>query len=119
MACRQLHHFLWGTKVLIKTDHQPLVSVFRQRTQCPRMNRWMLEMRDYRYKIEYKSGKQNKVADPLSRPVRILWDENFYLGRTKEELSRLQIQEPRWREMKDYLEGGRIPRAKFPRTTLN
>ncbi len=36
------------------------------------MNRWMLEMRDYCYKIEYKSGKRNVVADKLSRPVRVI-----------------------------------------------
>ena len=52
LACRQFHHYLWGTKFIIRTDHQPIVSVFKQRTKSPRMNRWMLEMCDYRYKIE-------------------------------------------------------------------
>ncbi len=39
LACRQFHHFLWGTKVFVRTDHQPLVSIFRQKTKSPRMNR--------------------------------------------------------------------------------
>ncbi len=52
LACRHFNHYLWGTKFVIRTDHQPIVSVFRQRTKSPRMNRWMLEMRNYRFEIE-------------------------------------------------------------------
>ncbi len=76
LACRQFHHYLWGT------DHQPIVSVFKQGTKSPRMNRWILEMRDYRYKIEYKAGKDNVVADQLSRPVLNIREmEDKWLGR--------------------------------------
>ncbi len=35
------------------------------------MNRWMLEVRDYRFRVEYEQGKNNVVADQLSRPVRV------------------------------------------------
>ncbi len=72
LACRQFHHYLLGTKFIIRNDHQPIVSVFKQRTKSPRMKRWMLEMRDFRYKIEYKMGKKYRVADQLSRPVRLI-----------------------------------------------
>ncbi len=72
LACRQFHHYLWGSKFIVRTDHQPTVSVFRQRTKSPRMSRWILDMRDYCYKIEYKAGKRNVVADQLSRPVRVI-----------------------------------------------
>ncbi len=52
------------------------------------MNKWMLDMRDYRFKIEYKMGKKNVVADQLSRPVRMIQGENEtkLLGRSKEHL---------------------------------
>ncbi len=72
LACRQIHHYLWGTKFVIRTDHQPITTVLKQRTKSPRMNRWMLEMRDYRFRVEYKQGKNNVVADQLSRPVRVI-----------------------------------------------
>ncbi len=52
MASRQFHHYLWGTRIIIRTDHQPITTVFRQRTKSPRMNRWMLEMRDYRFSLK-------------------------------------------------------------------
>ncbi len=69
LACRQFNHYLWGAKFAIRTDHQPIVSAFKQKTKSTRINRWMLEMRDYRYKIKYKSGKRNMVADQLRKPV--------------------------------------------------
>ncbi len=46
LACRQLQHYLWGSKFTIRTDHQPIVSVFRQKNKCPRINRLVLEMRE-------------------------------------------------------------------------
>ncbi len=85
------------------------------------MNRWMLEMRDYRFKVEYKMGKINVVADQLSRPVRIIQgsDDGTWLGKSKDEMKEMQRREPRWREMVEHLEGGRIPRSKYPRATLD
>ncbi len=118
LACKQFNHYLWGTKFIIRTDHQPITTVFRQRTKSPRMNRWMLEMRDYRFKVEYKMGKNSVVADQLSRPVR--GSENgTWLGKSRDEIQEKQRGEPRWREMVNYLEGGRIPRSKCPRATVD
>ncbi len=47
LACRQFHHYLWGVHFTIITDHQPLTSIFKRKTKSPRMNRWILEMREY------------------------------------------------------------------------
>ncbi len=60
------------------------------------------------------------VAEHLSRPVRPIQviSPSSYLGHSKEEISTLQMEEPRWREMKEYLQGGNISKSKFPRTTL-
>ncbi len=119
LACRQFHHYLWGTECIIRTDHQPIVSVFKQGTKSPRMNRWILEMRDYRYKM-YKAGNDNVVAVQLSRMVQNIREMvNMCLGKTREELVNLQRQDRRWREMVNYLQGGRTPRSKYPRATLD
>ncbi len=60
------------------------------------------------------------VADELSRPVQnIRVVEDMWLGKTREELVNLQRQDWRWREMIDYLQGGRIPRSKYPKATLD
>ncbi len=61
------------------------------------------------------------VADQLSRPVRIIMEEETlsWLGRSKEEIRTIQRAEPRWQEMIAFLEGGRIQRSKYPRATLD
>ncbi len=66
-------------------------------------------------------GKKNVVADHLSKPVRLVQGDNNgnWLGTSKEEIKEMQRAEPRWREMVEYLEGGRAPRSKYPRTALN
>ncbi len=48
----------------------------------------MLEMRDYRFRVEYKMGKKNVIADQLSRPVRMIQGENeaSLLGKSREEV---------------------------------
>ncbi len=58
LACRQFHAYLWGAKFIVRTDYQPIVSIFKQKTKSSRMNRWMLEMCDYRYKIEYNQARE-------------------------------------------------------------
>ncbi len=37
------------------------------------MNRWILEMREYNYVIQYLKGKNNFVADYLFRHVKIMY----------------------------------------------
>ncbi len=79
-------------------------------------------MRDYRFRVEYKQGENNVVTDQLSRPVRVIQgsEDGTWLGKRREEIQALQREEPRWREMVEYQEGGgRIPRCKYPRATLN
>ncbi len=116
-----LTFYLWGIRFIIRTDHQPIVSVFRQQAKSSRMNRWILEMRDYRYTIEYKQGKKNVVTDQLSRPVRVIQGrEGRWLGRrSKEELMELQRAEPRWNETIEYLTGGRLLRTRYPTATTS
>ncbi len=119
LTCRQFHHYLRGKIFTVITDHQPLVSVFKRKIKSPRMNRWILEMREYNYKIQYIKGKYNRVADQLSRPVLLTPPPpaDTILGKTKEEIRTLQLEEGRCVQMIEYLEGGNVPRRNFPRNT--
>ena len=52
---------------IIRTDHKALLhhSTFGEKT--PKLLRWDLKMQSYQYRIEYKEGSENHVADCLSR----------------------------------------------------
>lgn len=122
LTCRHFQHYLWNKKFTVLTDHQPLVSIFKRKTKSPRMNRWILEIREYIFEIKYVKGKYNYVADHLSRPVALVQsqDDDVHLGKNREELRNLQMGEERWKELIDFLEGGFIPKNKrYPRGTLS
>ncbi len=78
-------------------------------------------MREYLYSIQYIKGKHNLVADGLSRPILVVNPppETTRLGKGKVEMRRLQMEEERWREMIEYLEGGKVARQQYPRATLD
>lgn len=121
LACRNFHHYLWGANFEIQTDHQPLTNIFRRRTKSPRVTRWMLEMREYNFHVKYVKGKENVVADQLSRPVRIVTchPKVTWLGLTREEFIREQREDQTWNELMDYLQGGLLPRRKIAKATLD
>ncbi len=66
-------------------------------------------------------GKNHVVAKKLSSPVRVIQgsEDGTRLGKRREEIQGFQREEPRWREIINYLEGGRIPSSKYPRATLD
>ncbi len=85
------------------------------------MNRWILEMREYQYSIQYMKEKKNVVADSLSRPILVIQhsQETTWLGKSTEEIRTLQKEEERWRDLITYLEGGKVPSKNYKRTTLD
>ena len=121
LACRHFHHYLWGTDFEIQTDHQPLTNIFRRKTKSPRVTRWMLEMREYNFRIKYVKGKENVVADQLSRPVRLIKHQPniTWLGLTREEFMKEQLEDHTWNELINYLQGGVLPRRRIAKATLD
>lgn len=53
--------------ITIFTDHNPLVFIDRMRNQNQRIMRWSLILQQYPLKIQHIRGKDNLVADALSR----------------------------------------------------
>ena len=67
---RALKHWrtdLMGTPFLIYTDHKTLEIFEKQRDLSCRQARWMEFLSQYNGKIVYVKGKDNTVADALSR----------------------------------------------------
>ncbi|KAG7303117.1 hypothetical protein JYU34_013146 [Plutella xylostella] len=66
-AVEHFHMFLYGKDFELVTDHKPLEVIFGPKSKpCARIERWILRLQSYRYKVVYKPGKSN-IADPLSR----------------------------------------------------
>ena len=65
----RLHHYTFGKPITVETDHQPLTSIWKKTiaTSSPRLQRLLLRLAQYDIHIEYLRGKENVIADALSR----------------------------------------------------
>jgi hypothetical protein len=68
-GCERLHNFLYGGRITVQTDHKPLETIFKKRVHeaSPRLQRLLLRLNRYDIDVEYIKGKNNTVADALSR----------------------------------------------------
>ena len=67
----RLHQFLYGRHFMVRTDHQCLKQLLTKGIEggaapC-RVIRWATKLLQYSFQVQYIPGKQNPVADALSR----------------------------------------------------
>lgn len=60
-------HYLWQKEFVIYTDHESLKHLRGQGKLNKRHARWMEFIKTFPYVIRYKQGKENVMADTLSR----------------------------------------------------
>ena len=66
LGCMKWRHYLHGNACYIYTDHEPLVYIFVQ----PHLNTrqtWLECLAELNLEVHYVPGKDNVVADVLSR----------------------------------------------------
>lgn len=66
-AVKKFRPYLEGYKFVAITDHQALRWLMTLEKPSGRLARWMLELQQHDFTIEYRPGSQNRVADALSR----------------------------------------------------
>jgi hypothetical protein len=66
-ALREWRHYLHGTKFTVITDHHSLQFLQTQAHLSQRQIRWSEYLQQFDFDIVYRSGKENVVADALSR----------------------------------------------------
>ncbi|GKE49469.1 putative reverse transcriptase domain-containing protein [Tanacetum coccineum] len=70
-ALKIWRHYLYGTKCTVFNDHKILQHILDQKELNMRQHRWLEMLSDYDCDIRYHLGKENVVADALSRKERI------------------------------------------------
>jgi hypothetical protein len=71
LALKLWRHYLIGRNIELKMNHQSLKHLFTQRDLNVRKRIWSEFMSEYDIGISYIKGKENVVADELSRRPRI------------------------------------------------
>lgn len=66
-AVQQWRSYLVGRSFTIRTDHLPLKHLLEQKSVSPEQLRWLNKLWGLSYTIEYRKGRNNVVADALSR----------------------------------------------------
>ena len=66
-AIKEFYPYLYGFEFTLVTDHNPLTSLKGLKDVGGRLNRWLLFLQQFQYRIIYKPGKHHTNADALSR----------------------------------------------------
>ena len=66
-ALNKWRHYLLGGKFKILTDHKSLIHLRTAKDPTRRLSRWFDFIADFDFEIVYRSGKENGIADSLSR----------------------------------------------------
>ncbi|GJY93093.1 retrotransposable element Tf2 [Tanacetum coccineum] len=67
LALEKWRGYLLDRHFVIKTDHYSLKFLLDQRISTPTQMKWLPKLMGYDYEVVYKQGKDNAVADALSR----------------------------------------------------
>ena len=71
LALKLWRHYLFGEKCKIYTAHKSLEYIVTQKELNMRQRRWLELIKDYDLEILYHPGKENVVADALSRKKQV------------------------------------------------
>ena len=66
-ATHKFRYYLFGREFTVFTDHRSLEWLQQTRFNNPKVERWALRLQEFRFRIVYKEGEKNVVADCLSR----------------------------------------------------
>ncbi|GFW30483.1 retrovirus-related Pol polyprotein from transposon 412 [Trichonephila clavipes] len=66
-AIEHFHHYLYGQKFLLRTDHASLTWLMNFRNTEDQVARWIQRLNEYYFDIRHRKGSSHGNADALSR----------------------------------------------------
>ncbi|GFU59508.1 retrovirus-related Pol polyprotein from transposon 17.6 [Trichonephila clavipes] len=66
-AIEHFHHYLYGQKFLLRTDHASLTWLMNFRNTEAQVARWIQRLNEYYFDIRHRKGSSHGNADALSR----------------------------------------------------
>ena len=66
-SLQKVHHIVYGTKIELITDSNPLHYMLNSKPSSPKLTRWALSLSRYDIDVYCISGKSNIIPDALSR----------------------------------------------------
>jgi hypothetical protein len=76
-ALKMWRHYIMGRRFLLLTDNSGVKYLFNQPDLNVRQARWLAFLREFDFEVRHIKGKENKVADALSRIIHGLFEMNI------------------------------------------
>jgi hypothetical protein len=102
LSVKKWRPYLFATIFTIKTDQQSLKHILEQRVDIPMQQKWISKLLGYHFVVEYKQGKENKVADALSRKedtdlkTKVEKETAYLQAQTRGHLCAISFPSPTW-----------------------
>jgi hypothetical protein len=114
-AINKFRHYITGYQAFVHTDHSAIKLLMNKPVTNPRVTRWFLLLQEFNINIIDRPGKDNRVADFLSRMI-LLGDnapveDNF----PDENLFSISTLTPWYENVTNYLLTGKMPQELSPR----
>ncbi|KAK8996733.1 hypothetical protein V6N11_020232 [Hibiscus sabdariffa] len=109
-ALEKFCSYLLGTNVVVFSDHAALRYLMKKKEAKPRLIRWILLLQEFNLEIKDKKGRENLVADHLSRIPLTSTDPPIKEEYPDESLLLAQSGKLPWfADMVNYLVTGKVP----------
>jgi len=113
-AINKFRHYITGYETFFHTDHSAIRYLMKKHVTNGRVTRWLLLLQEFNITVLDRPGKQNTVADFLSRIQNTNEDSPLEDKFPDEYLFAITTKTPWYADIANYLVTGKLPPHLFP-----